>query len=288
MKFAGPPAPRGRFIAVEGRRLHVVEAGPLDQPFGVVLEAGSFGMSADWAVVQERLAALGIRSLAYDRAGLGLSDPGPSPRDGHAIAYDLERLLSALGEEGPFILVGHSMAGLHVHVFAGRNRERVSGIVLVDATTLAVEDLPSTRAYIGVYRLFARAVAGTAILGALRPVDGLAKAMGLPPGPTQAKRWAFGQPGHNLAAADEVRHWPVTAQQAKALGALDPARPVAVVTAGSERGRRTMKAAQAEPARRIRHGYVEHVAAAGHATLLGPKYADAVVRGIEHVRAGIG
>ena len=59
--------------------------------------------------------------LAYDRAGLGLSDPGPSPRDGLAIAYDLERLLAEAGEAGPYLLVGHSMAGLHTRLFAGRN-----------------------------------------------------------------------------------------------------------------------------------------------------------------------
>ena len=66
-----------------------------------MLEAGSFGFSADWAAVQARLAAEGLRSLAYDRAGLGLSDPGPEPRDSQAIVGDLEALLAALGETGP-------------------------------------------------------------------------------------------------------------------------------------------------------------------------------------------
>ena len=46
-----------------------------------VFESGAFGFSADWQVVQD-MAAKGVRSCAYDRAGLGFSDPGPQPRDG--------------------------------------------------------------------------------------------------------------------------------------------------------------------------------------------------------------
>ena len=101
----------------------------------MLLEAGSFGFSADWASAQAALAARGLRSMAYDRAGLGFSDPGPSPRDGLAIAGDLEKLISAMGETGPFILCAHSMGGLHVHLFAARNPTRVMGLVLVDAAT---------------------------------------------------------------------------------------------------------------------------------------------------------
>jgi pimeloyl-ACP methyl ester carboxylesterase len=280
------PSPRGRHVTVDGRRMHVVEAGPEGVPVSVLLEAGSFGISADWAVVQEKLAERGLRSLAYDRAGLGLSEAGPGPRDGHAIAYDLERLLAAIGEEGPFILVGHSMAGLHVHIFAGRNRERVRGLVLVDAATPHTGDLPSARRSIEIYGVFARAVAGAAELGLLKPLSGMAKGMGLPPGPTDAKRRAFGHRIHNRAAAAEVGYWRTAAQQAKALGVLDPDWPVAVITAGPARGAKTLKASQAEPAARSRYGYIENVAEAGHATLLGlPRHAEAIVRGVDHVHA---
>src|SRR5665213_958362 len=128
------PRPRGRMIDIgAGRKLHAVRAGPRDDrgPL-VVLEAGAFGFSADWAAVQDKLAAKRLPSLAYDRAGLGFSDSGPQPRDGLAIVGDLESLLAAIGEGGPLILCGHSMAGLHVRLFAARNPGRVAGVVLVD------------------------------------------------------------------------------------------------------------------------------------------------------------
>eukprot|EP01030_Chromulinospumella_sphaerica_P033167 gene33167-34000_t len=75
-------SPPGRLVDIGGRRLNLVCAGPeqADGPL-VVFEAGAFGLSADFGAVQEGLAAKGVRSCAYDRAGLGRSDPGPSPRD---------------------------------------------------------------------------------------------------------------------------------------------------------------------------------------------------------------
>ena len=82
---------RGRLVDIGGRRIRATPAGPQsDRPL-IVLECGAFGCAADWAVVQEKLAAKGLRSLAYDRAGLGYSDPGPEPRDGRAIEERTEQ-----------------------------------------------------------------------------------------------------------------------------------------------------------------------------------------------------
>ena len=65
---------RGQMVDIGGRSLRMVCAGP-DRGAStnptVLLEAGAFGFSADWAVVQGQLADLGVRSCAYDRAGLG-------------------------------------------------------------------------------------------------------------------------------------------------------------------------------------------------------------------------
>src|SRR5215470_13081677 len=92
---------RGEKIDLGGRTLRVVRAGPPGRRPTIVLEHGAFGCAADWAVVQERLAAKGLASIAYDRAGIGHSDPGPAPRDGHAIVADCAALLAAIGEDEP-------------------------------------------------------------------------------------------------------------------------------------------------------------------------------------------
>jgi pimeloyl-ACP methyl ester carboxylesterase len=275
-------------VDIGGRRLHLVRAGPPGGRPTVLLEAGSFGFSADWSVVQERLAARGVASIAYDRAGLGQSDPGPRPRDGLAVAADLEALLAAAGETGPFIHVGHSMAGLHAHLFAARNPDRIAGLVLVDAATPASELDPAARKIAAHYIGFAKAVAWAAGAGLLHPLTPLGDTIGLGAEGAALKRWAFARAGHNRAAADEVVQWPAAARQALAAGPLDPAWPVAVVTAGPSLPGEPLRRLMTEPARASRRGHAVNVAAANHASLLGRRFADAVVDAIEHVRGAAG
>jgi pimeloyl-ACP methyl ester carboxylesterase len=283
----GSLEPLGRLIAVDGRLMHIVSAGTksMTEPT-VLLEAGSFGFSADWAVVQEKLAARGVHSVAYDRAGLGYSQPGPAPRDGLAIVSDLEKLLLAAREDGPFILVGHSMAGLHVHLFAGRNPGKVAGVVLVDAVTPTASDHPVARRMVAQYARLSRLAARAAMLGLLKPFAGFGDRIGLTARAAPHKRWAFAHGPHSRVAADEVQQWEAAAQQARDAGPLDPDWPVAVVTAGAMSAA-PHKTFQSEPARLSRRGYNENVAAAGHASLLGVGHADAIVRAIEHVRGAV-
>jgi pimeloyl-ACP methyl ester carboxylesterase len=276
---------RGRMIDIGGRRLRLVAAGPPpDSPQAatptVILEAGAFGFSADWSVVQERLAALGIRSLAYDRAGMGRSDPGPAPRDGHSILNDLEKLLSSAGEAPPYILVGHSMAGLRVQLFAARHPDWVRGVVLVDASTPEATDGRIGRGYLGAFIAVSRMAAGLATVGAIRPFARLGDRIGLSGVAKAEKEWAYAHGRHGRTAAAEVDGWIASAGQAKAAGCYDPAIPVAVVTAGDAPESHPIKAIQVVPARTAAQSYVKHVAGARHATLLGGRFADEIVHAI--------
>jgi pimeloyl-ACP methyl ester carboxylesterase len=97
----------------------------------VLLEAGYGATSLAWGQVQA-LEAPRRRACAYDRAGYGFSDPGPEPRDGAAIARDLDQALRAARIAGPFIVVGHSAGALYVRLFADRRPNDVVGMVLVD------------------------------------------------------------------------------------------------------------------------------------------------------------
>ena len=278
---------RGERVDIGGRSLHAVTERPAGEHHGphVILEAGAFGLSADWAVVQDRLAAAGFASTAYDRAGLGASDPGPGPRDSLAIARDLEALLDAMGLDAPLILAGHSMAGLHVRLFAVRNPKRVAGLVLVDATTPEVSAHPVAANFISRFGTISGWAAAGANAGLFKPLMGvgLGDPIGLPPQASLKKRRAFASPTHNRWSAEEARAWPTDAAQVAEAGPLDPALPVAVITAGPLGGRRAWKEYQAAPATASRHGHVENVPRAGHATLLGPRFADAIVRGVQFV-----
>jgi pimeloyl-ACP methyl ester carboxylesterase len=276
--------PRGELILVEGRRFHVVRVGPRGAGPPVLLEAGSFGFSADWAVVQHQLAEQGVRSIAYDRAGMGLSDRGPSPRDGLAIVSDLEGLLAGLDEAGPFVATGHSMAGLHIHHFAARNPDKVAGLVFVDAVTPELAAQPWVRSGAAQYVRLARGVAWLAHRGLLNPLRRWGDRIGLMSEVSAYKHWAFADAAHNRAAAEEVVAWEADVSQAAAAGALDPAWPVAVVLAGAASGTPQREALRTAPADRSAYGHVERVVAANHASLLGRSHAQAVVRAIVHVR----
>lgn len=286
--IAGTPPVRGQLIDIGGRRIHIVCQGPQDAagPL-VVMEAGAFGFSADWASIQDKLAEQGVRSCAYDRAGLGASDPGPAPRDSRAIVSDLHLALERAGLKGPYILAGHSMAGLHVRLFAATYPDEVAGLVLLDAATPEASQDARVAGFVTQFGRFSRFAAGAAGMGLLKPLTatGMADQIGLS-GPAKAeKQRAFGSAKHNRTSSDEVQLWQADAAQARAAGDVDPAIPVAVVTAGPARGgREGWKAVQAGPARRSAHGFVENVDAASHASLLGPLHNDAVIRGVLFVR----
>lgn len=274
---------RGELVDIGGRRLRVVRQGPTTGPL-VMLECGAFGCAADWAVVQQRLADKGLRSLAYDRAGLGHSDPGPIPRDGAAIAQDLEALLKAVGETGPLVFVGHSMGGLLARVFVARNRARVLGVVLVDAVTPELMEARLGSAAVHAYRGAMRLVGLSSKLGFMRPVAALiGNLIGLEGEAAREKKRIYGSAVHARWAAEEVRRWPVTSDLGRELGPFDPALPVAVVTAGGEGLARRLKIIQSAPAEASAYGYVRHVAGSNHASLLGLRFADPIVDGVLHV-----
>jgi pimeloyl-ACP methyl ester carboxylesterase len=275
---------RGEFIDIGGRRLRVVRAGPSAGPL-VVCEHGAFGCAADWAVVQEKLVAKGLRSLAYDRAGMGFSDPGPAPRDGRAANADVAALLDALGESRPVVLVGHSMGGLSSRLFALTYPGRVSGLVLVDAVTPDALELPGVPAAVAAFGQLLRLASVAGRAGLMVPVALFTgNLIGLTGEAKPEKRRIHASPVHARWAAEEVLMWPTTSALAGA-AELPQDLPVAVVTAGAAHTRKPLKAIQETPARRSRHGHIDHVARCNHANLLGPRFADAIVRGVEHVLA---
>jgi pimeloyl-ACP methyl ester carboxylesterase len=124
--------PPGRFVDLAGRRLHVVcrgRGGPT-----VVLESAIGASSLSWAYVQPAVAGFAT-ACAYDRAGLGWSDPAPAPRTFAGLLADLEGCLASLGRAEPLILVGHSFGVFVALAHAARHPGGVAGLVLVDPPT---------------------------------------------------------------------------------------------------------------------------------------------------------
>jgi pimeloyl-ACP methyl ester carboxylesterase len=253
------------------------------------MEAGAFGLAADWAAIQEKLTAKGIRSCAYDRAGMGWSDPGPKPRDSLAIVEDLEKLIAASGERGPFILMGHSMAGLHTRLFAARNPDKVAGLVLIEATTPEQIDNPGTQKFLSAFTAISRVAAVSATVGTTWPLYYKSgDRIGLPAQGRAEKRHAYVSGRHARTAENEVVNWPRSAAEARAAAPYDPKWPVAVIVAGRSGLGRGFDDARRVPERASSAGHFEAVPGASHTTILGQTYGDAAVRGVEHVLAHLG
>lgn len=100
----------------------------------VVLDSGLGDDASVWADVQPEMARF-TRVCAYDRAGTGSSSPAPRPHSGRQMVAELHSLLELAGVQGPYVLVGHSLGGLNVRLFASEHLPEVAGMVLVDAAT---------------------------------------------------------------------------------------------------------------------------------------------------------
>jgi pimeloyl-ACP methyl ester carboxylesterase len=99
----------------------------------VVFENGLGGTLDWWAKVYPELAK-DTSVFAYNRPGYGHSEPVATPRDGAHIVDELRALLQSKGIKPPYVLVGHSLGGLYMQLFARRYPDEVSGLVLVDST----------------------------------------------------------------------------------------------------------------------------------------------------------
>jgi len=105
----------------------------------VVFETGFTGGIPLYWRLQDRVAEH-TRTLLYERAGLGRSDPGPQPRTAEQMARDLHSLLAALAIRPPIVLVGHSAGGLFMRVFAHDYPSEVAALVFIDPATEASYD----------------------------------------------------------------------------------------------------------------------------------------------------
>lgn len=123
--------PPGEMVDVGGYKLHLHCTGQGSPT--VILDTLSGGMSSYWAWVQPHVARL-TRVCAYDRAGRAWSEASPQPQTLEGTARDLHTLLANANIAGPYVLVGHSIAGLYVREFQALYPDEVAGIVLVDAS----------------------------------------------------------------------------------------------------------------------------------------------------------
>lgn len=123
--------PRRRRLALPGGALEYVLSG--DGAPALVLLSGAGVTLEGWGRLYPGIESVG-RTLAWNRCGAGASTPARRPQPASAVVASLGELLAALAVPPPYLLVGHSLGGLHAQLFARRHPAQVAGVVLLDAT----------------------------------------------------------------------------------------------------------------------------------------------------------
>ena len=117
---------------IHNRKVELEVVKPTAPTATVVFESGLRQTLDNWDKVIEAIQG-DVTVFAYNRAGYGNSEEAQAPRDGRAIVEDLRAALLHQGLMPPYLLVGHSLGGLYVQLYARTYPQEIKGLVLVDA-----------------------------------------------------------------------------------------------------------------------------------------------------------
>ena len=124
------PAP-GQLVTVDGRLMHVYCVGQGSPT--VIFELGVGSASASWSEVHKQVSRF-TRACAYDRAGLGYSEPTDAPLRASNAAERLQELLRAAMIDDDLLLVGWSAGGVYIREFYSRYPDQVAAMLFVDSS----------------------------------------------------------------------------------------------------------------------------------------------------------
>lgn len=130
------PSLHAATMEVDGRTVAYAAGG---SGHSVVFEAGIGDGYAAWTPVLISMTS-NAAVFAYDRAGEGRSTAVPDPRDGTHMVAELQRNLDVAHVPSPYVLVGHSLGGPLMVLYARLHPDDVTGIVIVDGRPATFTD----------------------------------------------------------------------------------------------------------------------------------------------------
>jgi pimeloyl-ACP methyl ester carboxylesterase len=159
---------------------------------------------------------------------MGWSEPEPGAPDATQTTAELHTLLQEADEEGPYVLVGHSLAGLYSRIYAERYPEEVAGMVLVDSTH--PDQFEGSKLVVTMNRVIG-------IFGPLIARTGISRVFDLYPShpelPPLQREWSdslYYRTPHQVAMFEEMGTIPETMEKARGTGTLGE-KPLVVVSA---------------------------------------------------------
>jgi pimeloyl-ACP methyl ester carboxylesterase len=253
--------PPGRLFDVGGYRLHLYCVG--EGTPTVVLDAGLGGGVLDWGTVQPEVSKF-ARVCAYDRAGMAWSESGFRPRTSRQVVTELHALLGNAGVRAPYVLIGHSIAGIHVQLYAGQYPDEVAGLVLVDSSH---EDQLTRKGMTQIPSFYPPLVKAVSPFGVIRLMDLVGTpSPNIPPDVNAERAAVYSHTRNMYSYADEMSAIPVSMEQLRAAPMRLGDKPLIVLTHGlkeanqagspeeAEQGEQAWSELQAELARRSSSG----------------------------------
>lgn len=141
-KEANEQHPSGSVVKVNGKELHVYTEGEGDLTLVFMSGHGTTSPTIDFKPLWMRMVDE-HRIAVVERSGYGWSETSRSPRDVDTVLEETRKALQTAGEQGPYVLFPHSMAGLEAIYWAQRYPDEVSAIVGLDpCTPESVDVLP--------------------------------------------------------------------------------------------------------------------------------------------------
>jgi pimeloyl-ACP methyl ester carboxylesterase len=119
-------------VDVGGRTIHISCLGTAPAGTPTVVLVSGMGAGADaWNPVFYPIAAL-TRVCAYDRAGLGSSQPAGEPQTTADQVKDLHAALARTKIGAPYVLGGHSLGAWNITLYVSAYPDEVGGLAFID------------------------------------------------------------------------------------------------------------------------------------------------------------
>jgi len=219
--------PPGRLVDVGSYRLHLYCVG--EGTPTVVMDAGLGGGALDWSTVQPEVSKF-TRVCTYDRAGMAWSDSGVRPRTSRQVITELHALLDNAGVRPPYVLVGHSIAGIHVQLYAGQYPDEVAGVVLVDSSH---EDQLTRKGMTQIPSFYPPLIKAVSPFGIVRLMDLVGTpSANIPPEVETQRAAIYSHTRSMYSYADEISAIAVSMEQLRAAPMRLGDKPLIVLTHG--------------------------------------------------------
>ena len=126
---------KGKLVNVDGHNIHLYCVGNKNNP-QIVLMSGSGTVAPvyDFKILYEKLSK-NFKVIVMEKFGYGYSDIFDSPADIDTLVSTQKKALKAIGENGPYILMPHSMSGVEALRWAQLYPDDVMAIIGNDMCT---------------------------------------------------------------------------------------------------------------------------------------------------------